>query len=37
MHDCDDIAISSSDPHPNEVKERIVEFLRLEVRFDVKI
>ena len=37
MHDCDDIAISCADPHPNEVKERIVEFLRPEVRFYVKI
>jgi len=37
MQDCDDIAISSADPHPNEVKERVVEFLRSEVRFIVKI
>ena len=37
MYECDDIAISSADPHPNEVKERLVEFLRSEVRFFVKI
>lgn len=37
MYECDDIAISSADPHPNEVKERLVEFLRSEVRFSVKI
>lgn len=32
MYDCDDIALSSTDPHPNEVKKRVVEFLRSEVR-----
>ena len=37
MYECGDNAISSADPHPNEVKERLVEFLRSEVRFFVKI
>ena len=37
MFESDDSTVSSADSHPNEVKERLVEFLRSEVRFVVKI
>ena len=33
MYDSDDFALSSADPHPHEVKERVVEFLGSEVKF----